>query len=261
MRVLRGWTDRPETDRELTDSLVDGAADGVPGVRVWTPPRQVAFGRRDARASGYDRAKRAAERAGFRPVERDVGGRAVAYTGDTLAFAAAVPTDGERTGIDERYTSAAQTARSALRELDASVVEGEPPRSFCPGAHSLRVADGGKLAGIAQRVRSDAALVAGCLIVGRSDAAEIASALDPVYDALDVEFDPGSVGSVAAAGGPGDARRVARAIERAFFADVDGTVGSADLTDSADETAAVVADATAEPSVDERIERVGTESW
>ena len=255
MRVYRGWTDRPQTDRELTDRLVDGAADGVPGVRVWAPPRQIAFGRRDARASGYDRAKRAAERAGFRPVERDVGGRAVAYTGDTLAFAVAVPTDGEREGIDERYTSAARTVRSALRELDASVVEGEPSRSFCPGAHSLRVADGGKLAGIAQRVRSDAALVAGCLIVTRSDAATIAETLDPVYDALAVEFDPGSVGSVAAAGGPSDTRRVARAIEQAFLDAVDGTVNSSDRT------ASVVADARDGASVDGGIERVGTESW
>jgi lipoate-protein ligase A len=256
MRVYRGWTNRPETDRELTARLVEGAADGVPGVRVWAPPRQVAFGRRDARASGYDRAKRAAERAGLRPIERDVGGRAVAYTGDTLAFAVAVPTDGERQGIDDRYTSAARTVRSALSGLDAAVIEGEPPRSFCPGAHSLRVVDGGKLAGIAQRVRSDAALVAGCLIVTRSDAAEIASALDPVYDALGVEFDPGSVGSVAGAGGPSDARRVARAIERAFIDDVDAPVDPADGP-------AAVADRSVGSSVEEpeRIERVGSESW
>ena len=229
MRVLRGAVDDPDADRERTAALLADAGDGTAGVRVWTPTRQVAFGRRDARAEAFDRAERIAADRGFRTVERDVGGRAVAYAGDTLAFAHAIPLgesgssgSGARGSIAERYDRAVEAVVEALRGLGADVVAGEPPASFCPGDHSVRVAGGGKVSGIAQRVRADAALVAGCVVVAPSDASEVAAVSDPVYDALGVPFDAGTVGSVAAAGGPDDPERVARALEDAF---VDGSWG------------------------------------
>ncbi|SFR46788.1 lipoate--protein ligase family protein [Halorubrum sodomense] len=222
MRVYRGEFATPTADRGPAADLLDSAAEGVPAVRVTAPPRQVAFGRRDARESGFDRAKRAARDAGFSPVERDVGGRAVAYTGSTLSFGVAVPTGEGRGSIDSRYETATETLRDALRELGADAVRGEPPAAFCPGDHSLRVAGGtdasagGKVAGLAQRVRADAALVAGVLVASAADPDPIASVTESVYDALDVPFDPESVGSVAGAGGPDDPDAVARAVEDAF---------------------------------------------
>ncbi|MGQ3329703.1 lipoate--protein ligase family protein [Halorubrum sp. FL23] len=231
MRVLRGRDPRPRADREHTATLLARAGDGTPGLRVWTPPRQVAFGRRDARESGFDRAERLAAERGFAPIERDVGGRAVVYPGDTLAFAHAFPLgDGrgdDRTlgSIPARYERATETVLEALRGLGADVSRGEPPESFCPGDHSVRAAGGGKIAGIAQRVRGDAALVAGCLVVTRGDADRIADTTAPVYDALGVPFDPDTVGSVAAAGGPERPKAVARALEGAF---VDGAWGDGD---------------------------------
>lgn len=186
--------------------------------------RQVAFGRRDAREPGFGRAKRLAAERGFEPIERDVGGRAVAYPGDTLAFAHALPlVDGRGfESIPDRYERAIETVIRALRSLGAEVSTGEPPESFCPGDHSIRVAGGGKVAGIAQRVRGDAALVAGCLVVTRADASAVADATAAVYDALGVPFDPETVGSVAEANGPEDPKPVARALEDAF---VDGPWG------------------------------------
>ncbi|EMA66777.1 biotin/lipoate A/B protein ligase [Halorubrum aidingense JCM 13560] len=228
MRVLRGRLDDPEADREQTASLLAAAADGEPGLRVWSPPRQVAFGRRDAREDEFERAVRRAAERGFRAIERDVGGRAVAYTGRTLAFAHAIPTargNGDADGgesIADRYERATETVLDALSGLDADVAAGEPSASFCPGDHSIRVAGGGKLSGIAQRVRSDAALVAGCLVVGTAESRAVADVTAPVYDALGVDFDPESVGSVAAAGGPDDVDAVASAVEDAF---VDGPWG------------------------------------
>lgn len=227
MRVIRGHTGDPASDRERTAALLASAADGMPSLRVWTPPRQVAFGRRDARESGFERAKRLAADRDFWPIERDVGGRAVAYAGRTLAFAHAIPLEdgrGEsgRGSIADRYSRATETVLTALRGLGSDVVAGEPPASFCPGNHSVRVTEGGKLSGIAQRVRSDAALVAGCLVVTADGADAIADITDLVYDALGVPFDANTVGSVAAAGGPDDPKRVARALEDAF---VDGPWG------------------------------------
>jgi octanoyl-[GcvH]:protein N-octanoyltransferase len=223
MRVLRGTAADPEVDRERTGELLAAASGGTPGLRVWTPARQVAFGRRDARADGFERAARIAADRGFRPIERDVGGRAVAYAGETLAFAHAVPLPeddasgaGWRGSIAERYDRAVETVVGALRGLGADVVAGEPTDSFCPGDHSVRVAGGGKVSGIAQRVRAEAALVAGCVVVTPGDAREVAAVSDAVYDALGVPFDAETVGSVAAAGGPDAPDRVARALEDAF---------------------------------------------
>ncbi|MDZ5811867.1 lipoate--protein ligase family protein [Halorubrum sp. AD140] len=229
MRVLSGTANDPDADHERTAALLADAVEGTTGLRVWTPARQVAFGRRDARSAGFERAKRIAAEHGFRPVERAVGGRAVAYAGETLAFAHAVPLTGEdaagsepRGSITGRYDRAVETVIGALRGLGATVVAGEPPASFCPGDHSVRVGGGGKVSGIAQRVRADAALVAGCVVVSPTDAREIAAVSDAVYDALGVPFDPETVGSVAAAGGPDDPERVALTLEDAF---VDGPWG------------------------------------
>ena len=175
MRVYRGRVDAVEADRAVTGRLVDRVAAGEaePAVRVWRPHRQVAFGRRDASAEGYDRARGAARERDFPVVEREVGGRAVAYTGSTVAFLRAVPVDNPRGGIAERYDAALADLRRGLETLGVDATEGEPPESFCPGSHSLQAtapgADGRdaprKLAGLAQRVRTDVAVVAGVLLV------------------------------------------------------------------------------------------------
>ncbi|WP_340101035.1 lipoyl protein ligase domain-containing protein [Salinibaculum salinum] len=212
MRVLRGRAETIAADRERTDEMVESAVEtGDPALRVWTPHRQVAFGRRDARMDGYDAATAAAERRDFPAVEREVGGRAVAYTGSTLAFVHADPA-ADRTAIQARYVEATDRLVRALDSVGVDAAEGEPPDSFCPGTHSLQAT--GKIAGLAQRVRRDVAVTAGVVII--SDHQPIADVLEPVYDALGVPFDPGSVGSVARAGGPTDAKRVGDAVVEVF---------------------------------------------
>ena len=211
MRVFDGRTADIEADRERTRAMFAFTKEtGEPAVRAWVPHRQVAFGRRDARAAGYERAKSAAEERDFPAVERSVGGRAVAYTGSTVAFARAEPTDGRE--IQQRYARTTDDLQSAFRRLGVEARPGEPPDSFCPGSHSLQ-ADG-KIAGLAQRVTGEGALVAG--IVLTRDADEIAGVLDPVYTALDVPFDPGSVGSIERAGGESEPATVADEIESAL---------------------------------------------
>ncbi|WP_226022103.1 lipoyl protein ligase domain-containing protein [Halomicrobium salinisoli] len=215
MRVLRGRAADPERDFERTRELAARVAEaGESALRAWRPHRQVAFGRRDARSDGYDRAREAARERGYVPLEREVGGRAVAYTGTTVAFALARPAD-DRSGIRDRYAEATDRLRAALASLGVDAREGEPADSFCPGTHSLQ-ADG-KIAGLAQRVRQDVALVAGVVVVADRD--EVAAVLDPVYDALGVPFDPASVGSVAAAGGPSDPDATVDALIDAFAPD------------------------------------------
>jgi lipoate-protein ligase A len=197
---------------------------GEPAFRAWTPHRQIAFGRRDTRASRYDEAVAAAESRGFPAIERSVGGRAVAYTGTTVAFAHAVPLDDARAGLDDRYEATTTAVVRALRTLGVPARRGEPPNSYCPGDHSVQA--GGKLCGIAQRVRKSSALVSGVVVV--TDRDEIAAVLTPIYEAIDISFDPDSVGSVDTAGGPGDPEAVCRALEDVFVGDADTRVEDVD---------------------------------
>ncbi|PSQ45664.1 lipoate--protein ligase [Halobacteriales archaeon SW_7_68_16] len=219
MRVYRGRADEDhDRDHEATSAMLAATAEtDEPGLRVWRPGPVLAFGRRDRRADGYERARETAADRGFPPAGRSVGGRAVAYADSTLAVAYAAPTPDPRSGIDDRYEWATDRVATALADLGCGIERGEPADAFCPGDHSLRVTGGGKVAGIAQRVRRGAALVAAVVIVDADD--EIAAVLDSVYAALGVPFDPGSVGSVATAGGPDDPETVARAIEDAMATD------------------------------------------
>jgi octanoyl-[GcvH]:protein N-octanoyltransferase len=193
--------------------LAEAGEHREPALRVWSPHRQLAFGRRDANEKGYDRAVAAAREHGFPPIERSVGGRAVAYTGTTLAFAHAMPIDDPRRGMTERYATATERVRDGLRTVGVDAERGEPAESFCPGDHSLSAS--GKLVGIAQRITASASVVSGVVIIDGHE--EIAAVLSPVYEALSVPFDPGSVGSVERTSGDADPERVARAIEDAIL--------------------------------------------
>jgi octanoyl-[GcvH]:protein N-octanoyltransferase len=209
MRVLSGRGADPESDRAATRQLLERTArTGAPGLRVWRPHRSVAFGRRDANREGYDRAVRAAESRGYATVERSVGGRAVAFTGSTVAFVRAEPVEEARTGIQARYDRTSAELSKALAALGVTVDPGEPDGAFCPGTHSLSAR--GKIVGLAQRVRSEVALVSGIVVARDHD--QLGDVLEPVYGALDIPFDRDAVGSVARAGGPTDPDEVVTAL-------------------------------------------------
>lgn len=188
---------------------------GEPTVRAWRPHRQVAFGRRDAREAGYEAARSAAREHGYPPVLRAVGGRAVAYTGTTVAFARTEPLADLREGLGERYEAATAAVERALARLGVDAERGEPPDSFCPGTHSLQA--GGKIVGIAQRVQQGGAVTAGVLVV--TDHEEIADVLRDVYGALGVPFDPATVGSVRRAGGVASPGTVKTTVEEELVGD------------------------------------------
>ncbi|MFW6321385.1 MAG: lipoyl protein ligase domain-containing protein [Halohasta sp.] len=225
VRVYRGRRVDPAADQAITaDLLTETAETGIPSIRVWQPHRQVAFGRRDSNTEGYDAAKAAAADRDYHAIERRVGGRAVAYTGRTLAVASAVPIEDVRRGMCDRYGELSDTLVDVLSTLGAEVTRGEAAEAYCAGSHSVSAVGATgepteKLAGVAQRVQSGAALVAASLTVAEADIEAVRSVLGPVYRALDVPFDPSTVGSVSTAGGPKDPAVVRQALEDAL---VDG---------------------------------------
>ena len=211
MRLVRGSAETPAADREVTDQLVSAVGETTePVVRVWQPPRQVAFGRRDTYRDGYGGARQHLSERDVPHVERTTGGHAVFFSGTTVSFLRATPVEDGRSSITDRYEATIEVVREALSQLGVEASDGEPDGAFCPGTHSLS-ADG-KIVGLAQRVRRDTAVISGIVVV--SDHEEINEVLDPVYRALEIPFERTATGSIARAGGDSDPERVCRELER-----------------------------------------------
>jgi|AntRauTorckE6833_2_1112554.scaffolds.fasta_scaffold00476_15 lipoate-protein ligase A len=212
MRVLRGRASTIEQDRAITDELLSDPTE--PAIRVWHPHRHVAFGPRDVRADGYSQAAEAAKELQYGIIERSVGGRAVAYTGTTVCFVHVDTIRDTRRGLTERYDRVVDQLRLALDAVGVDADRGEPNAAFCPGSHSLSAA--GKLVGIAQRIRRNAALTAGIVIP--RDREELIGVLEPVYTHLGIPFDPDAVGSVRRAGSSATPEEVRQAVEETLIA-------------------------------------------
>jgi octanoyl-[GcvH]:protein N-octanoyltransferase len=83
----------------------------------------------------------------------------------------------------------------ALAGLGIDARVGEVPREYCPGAYSVNARGTTKLAGIGQRMIRGGAHLGGVIVV--SDAELIRRVLVPVYEALDLDWDQSTAGSVA----------------------------------------------------------------
>lgn len=175
-------------DRRVNRLLDRAVEEGQPQFETWRPHPVVSFGPRDAAESGYDEAVAAATSHGYSTLERDFGGRAIAAHEGCISFIFATPDPSQ--SIEARYRTLSTAVIRAIG--NPAISQGTLDRSFCPGAHSL-IGDG-KVAGFAQRVRTDAAAVGGIVIV--RDHESIAQVLSSVYDALDLPFEPGTVGSL-----------------------------------------------------------------
>jgi octanoyl-[GcvH]:protein N-octanoyltransferase len=163
-------------------------------VRIGRPGRVVAFGRQDTVSTGYPAAIAAARATGYAAIERLAGGRAAVYTDSSLSFSRAHRDPSPRGATDARFREMAELVRDALRRLGVDARIGEVPGEYCPGEFSVNARGQRKLAGIGQRLISGAAHVGGVLIV--ADSGEVRRVLEPVYTALELDWDPATAGSV-----------------------------------------------------------------
>jgi len=186
----------PSLDVAVTHALLRRvAARAAPAtVRVYRPGATVAFGRLDALRDGYGAAAGAARAHGFTPVLRMVGGHAAAYTDAAVVYEEITPT--ERLGVEvrERFAAFAGRLARALASLGVDARVGEIPGEYCPGEWTVG-AGGVKLAGVAQRVVSRAALVSAAVVVG--DGERVRSVLTEVYARLGLDWEPRTAGAVA----------------------------------------------------------------
>jgi octanoyl-[GcvH]:protein N-octanoyltransferase len=198
IRLARNsFPDPPEMDTAVSHATLRRVAEGLEPetLRLHRPGAIVAFGPRDRVAPGFPRAVEAAREQGFASIERLAGGRAAVFHQGTVAFSWAIPDPSARERIRERFEELAEIMVDAFRSLGIDARVGEVPGEYCPGEHSVNARGRTKLMGVGQRIVKDAAHVGGVVVVTEGD--RIRDVLVPVYDALDLEWDPATVGSLA----------------------------------------------------------------
>jgi len=197
LRILRTeFPGRPVFDAAASHALLRSVAAGAVGesLRLYWPDDVVVFSLLDARRRGFGRAVEEAARLGFSSVLRLAGGHAAVFHGDVLAFSWVQRADEPRTGIHARYAAIAQLTRRTFGRLGVDARVGEVPGEFCPGEYSVNARGRVKLMGVGQRVIRGAAHMGGVMMFG--GAARSREVLDVVYEALDLDWEPATVGSL-----------------------------------------------------------------
>lgn len=165
-----------------------------PRPRVYRPAATVAFGRLDARRPGFAAAADAARAHGFTPVMRLAGGRAAAYDDASLVVERFLGPRDVGTDLHARFADMTELLRGVLSGLGVDVRVGELPGEYCPGEHSLSSRGELKVAGSAQRVIRNAAMVSAVVVVGHG--AAVRDVLVDVYAALGVAWRPQTAGAL-----------------------------------------------------------------
>jgi octanoyl-[GcvH]:protein N-octanoyltransferase len=197
LRLIRhSFPDRPELNTAVSQTILRRVAAGElpPTVRIHRPGREVAFGRQDLSSPGYEAAAEAARAAGFAAVERLAGGRAAVFHEGTIAIARAWQDPAPPKRTYARFEEMSELIAVAIRGLGVDARVGEVQGEYCPGAYSVNARDAAKLAGIGQRMIRGGAHLGGVIVA--SGGREIADVLEPVYRALELDWDPATSGSV-----------------------------------------------------------------
>ena len=213
LRLLReSFPDRPAFGTAVSEAILTRVAAGElpPTLRLHRPGPELAVSKQDALSAGFGRAVAAGREAGFEPVLRLAGGRAAAFHEGTLALSLATRSEMPARGTRSRFEQMADPLTAALRRLGVDARVGEVPGEYCPGAWSVNARGAAKLVGIGQRLVAGGAHV-GCVIVV-SGAQRMRELLVAVYEALELDWDPATVGSVEDEVGSGSLDQVSDAV-------------------------------------------------
>jgi octanoyl-[GcvH]:protein N-octanoyltransferase len=197
LRLIRRSFRRPAFGTGVSEAILARVARGElpPTFRLHRPSRELAFAKQDRVAAGFGDAVRAARRIGFEPVVRIAGGRAAVFHEGTLAIAWAQPDPRPVARIRDRFEQAAEIVAAALRRTGVDAEIGEIPGEWCPGTWSVNARGEVKLAGIGQRMIAGGAHIGAVVVADRGEL--VRAALEPVYSALELDWDPATAGSVA----------------------------------------------------------------
>jgi lipoate-protein ligase A len=203
LRLVRdSFPDRPAFGTAISEAILTRVAAGEleATMRLHRPGPELALSKQDAVSPGFGDAIAAGRAAGFQPVLRLAGGRAAAFHEGTLALARSTPAAYPARTTRERFEQVSGALAQALRGLGVDARVGEIPGEYCPGAWSVNARGATKLVGIGQRLISGGAHVGAVIVV--ADSPRLRSLLEAVYAALDLDWDPATVGSVEDEVGP-----------------------------------------------------------
>ncbi len=113
----------------------------------------------------------------------------------TLHFGHAVRDVEPRLRVTQRFEETAALVARAFARLGVDARVGEIEGEYCPGEHSVNARGETKLMGLGQRVIKDGAYVGAVVVVAGAD--RVRDVLVPVYDALGLDWRPGTTGSLA----------------------------------------------------------------
>jgi octanoyl-[GcvH]:protein N-octanoyltransferase len=195
--VVESEPRRPSLEVAVSHALVERVNEGAlrSMVRLYRPAPTVAFGRLDALRPAFGAAVAAARAHGFEPVLRAPGGHAVAYHEGCLGIDEVTGEADPIAGMHDRFARSAERLAGALRALGVDARVGRVPAEFCPGDFTVNARGAIKLVGTAQRVVRHASLLAASVVV--RDAAPVREVLRDVYRALELDWDPRTLGGVA----------------------------------------------------------------
>jgi octanoyl-[GcvH]:protein N-octanoyltransferase len=188
--------DDPALDMALTAAILEAVAggDSAERARIYRPGPTVAFGRMDRLGRGFPAASEAARARGLTPLVRLGGGRAAVYGPECVVIELIRPAGRISDGLEQRFVELAELITVVLERLGVESELGELPGEYCPGRFSIHLRDGPKVAGLAQRVLSRAALATAVIVVDGGPA--LRDAIAAIYAALELEVDPQRAGAI-----------------------------------------------------------------
>jgi len=185
-RLIRIGNNAPAELLDLSPVVAEAVAVSVgsgaapPAVVIRRQRPYALLGPRDRRLPRLAEGLAVLKDAGLPVFERISGGSAVILDEGCVSFAVAQPCR-DRTLIQHNFAALTEGVRRGLRRLGVQAVFGEAPGSFCPGPFDL-MADGRKVAGVAQALRAGFALVSGMVLVTQ-DPVPVTALLNRFYAA------------------------------------------------------------------------------
>jgi lipoate-protein ligase A len=183
-------------DIAISHALLDRVAAGErpDALRIFRPAPTVAFGRLDALRPGFARACELAGELGYTPVLRSVGGHAAVFDSRSVVVERFTHERDATAGLQARFGDQSRRVRDALASFGADARIGQLAGEYCAGEHSVNVGGRVKVAGIAQRVVRHGAMTSAIAVV--SGGAELRTAVDAVYAALELAVDVATAGAL-----------------------------------------------------------------
>lgn len=214
----------PGAPRRATDEVLSSlvllqavAAGSAPEcVRVFSPAPTVAFSRRESLHPHFARAADAARAAGYLPIVRPAGGRAVVLDEDWLVVDL-LSVESERRDDGEVFRARGREFADLARSWGVDARVGAVAGEYCPGEWSVNARGAVKLVGTAQRVVRGGRLFTASIPLRLGERAY--RLLVEVNAILGLVWDPSTVGSLAEETVVDD--EAVRAAVAAHFAGVD----------------------------------------